>query len=260
MPKDRLETLTVMGPRANPESNGSTHTDPPAISTGTMASRQPPARRVERMTSPRMISPDGEPMQAQPDQPSTSTAPLRVMMLYDMDACHGPTGVTRHALAQLERLARRTDVALRLISGRMTHPDGLAYWASLEELPRSELPIRTRDLLRWWRIKPWPTIDWLAGPADWVYCPAEFAVPTRAGKTGRDQPRRIAAPAVPTPQESRTAVDCLWQSGADPFGLGVQHPSTDRSVPRVCGSSSLRAQRGRGPVLRAGQCARSVRR
>jgi glycosyltransferase involved in cell wall biosynthesis len=121
-------------------------------------------------------------MQAQPDQPSTSTTPLRVMMLYDMDACHGPTGVTRHALAQLERLARRPDVALRLISGRMTHPDGLAYWESLDELPRRELPIRTRDLLRWWRIKPWPAIDWLAGPADWVYCPAEFAVPTRGAK------------------------------------------------------------------------------
>ena len=39
---------------------------------------------------------------------------MRVVMLYDMDACHGPTGVTRHALAQLERLARRDDIALSL--------------------------------------------------------------------------------------------------------------------------------------------------
>ena len=100
-------------------------------------------------------------------------------MLYDMDACHGPTGVTRHALAQLERLARRDDVALRLISGRITHPDGLAYWESLNDLSRRELPIRTRDLLRWWRIKPWPPIEWLTGPADWIYCPAEYAVPSR---------------------------------------------------------------------------------
>jgi glycosyltransferase involved in cell wall biosynthesis len=102
-------------------------------------------------------------------------------MLYDMDACHGPTGVTRHALAQLERLSRRPDVALRLVSGRMAHPDGLAYWSSLGDLPRRELPIRTRDLLRWWRIKPWPPLDWI-GPADWVYCPAEYSIPARQAR------------------------------------------------------------------------------
>jgi alpha-1,3-rhamnosyl/mannosyltransferase len=105
--------------------------------------------------------------------------PLRVLMLYDMDACRGPTGVTRHALAQLERLSRRPDVSLRLISGRMTHPDGLAYWSSLGDLPRRELPIRTRDLLRWWRIKAWPPLDRFGGPADWVYCPAEYSIPVR---------------------------------------------------------------------------------
>ena len=49
----------------------------------------------------------------------------------------------------------------------------------LNSLSRRELPIRTRDLLRWWRIKPWPPIDWLTGPADWIYCPAEYAVPSR---------------------------------------------------------------------------------
>lgn len=103
-------------------------------------------------------------------------------MVYDMDACRGPTGVTRHALAQLERLSRRPDVALRLVSGRMTHPDGLAYWSSLGDLPRRELPIRTRDLLRWWRIAHWPPLDRLAGPADWVYSPAEYAIPVRGAR------------------------------------------------------------------------------
>ncbi len=82
-------------------------------------------------------------------------------------------------MAQLERLARRDDVALRLISGRIRHPDGLAYWESLDNVSRRELPFRTRDLLRWWRIKPWPPIDFLTGPADWVYCPSEYAVPSR---------------------------------------------------------------------------------
>ena len=36
---------------------------------------------------------------------------LRVALLFDMDACHAPTGVTRHALAQLDRLARRPEIA-----------------------------------------------------------------------------------------------------------------------------------------------------
>jgi alpha-1,3-rhamnosyl/mannosyltransferase len=97
-----------------------------------------------------------------------------------MDACHGPTGVTRHALAQLERLACRPGVALCVVTGRMTHPDGLAYWQSLEGRDRRELPLRTRDMLRWWRFKPWPPIEWWTGAVDWVYCPAEFFVPTRA--------------------------------------------------------------------------------
>ena len=89
-------------------------------------------------------------------------------MLYDMDACHGPTGVTRHALAQLERLAGRPDMALSLITGRMTHPDGWRF-GNRSEAPSRELPLRTRDILRWWRCKPWPPIEWWAGPLDWVY-------------------------------------------------------------------------------------------
>jgi glycosyltransferase involved in cell wall biosynthesis len=104
---------------------------------------------------------------------------LRVALLFDMDACYAPTGVTRHALAQLERLARRPGIAFRLLTGRMKHPDGLAYWESLELASKRELPLRTRDLLRWWRIKPWPPIEWWTGPIDWIYCPAEFFVPTR---------------------------------------------------------------------------------
>jgi alpha-1,3-rhamnosyl/mannosyltransferase len=103
-------------------------------------------------------------------------------MLYDMDACYAPTGVTRHALAQLERLRARHEIMFRLIAGRITHPDGLAYWESLEDLPRRELPLRTRDVLRWWRFKPWPPIEWWTGPIDWVYCPAEFLVATRGAR------------------------------------------------------------------------------
>jgi alpha-1,3-rhamnosyl/mannosyltransferase len=107
---------------------------------------------------------------------------MRVALIYDMDACRTPTGVTRHALAQLEELARRPDIALQVITGRMTEPDGLAYWESLASLSRRELPLRMRNALRWWRLKPWPPVDWWSGPADWVYCPSEYFVPTRRAR------------------------------------------------------------------------------
>src|SRR5258707_13792966 len=93
-------------------------------------------------------------------------AGLRVALVYDMDACRGPTGVTRHALAQLERLAQRDDVRLRVVSGRMSVPEGRAHWDSLGDLPRRTLPARTRDLLRLWRITGWPPIERWTGPVD----------------------------------------------------------------------------------------------
>jgi alpha-1,3-rhamnosyl/mannosyltransferase len=117
-----------------------------------------------------------------PETLPAETAALRVALLYDMDACHAPTGVTRHALAQLDRLARRPEIALTLLTGRMRHPDGLAFWESLELASRRELPVRTRNLLRWWRVKPWPPIEWWTGPLDWIYCPAEFFVPARQAR------------------------------------------------------------------------------
>ncbi len=134
---------------------------------GTGRGSPEPSGRDERLTESRSHSPDGDRIVAQPAPGLVLPVPLRVVMLYDMDACHGPTGVTRHALAQLERLARRNDVALRLISGRITHPDGLAYWESLNDLSRRELPIRV------WNQK-------LAGTAR-----IESTEPTRYGRGER---------------------------------------------------------------------------
>ncbi len=107
---------------------------------------------------------------------------MRIALFYDLDACNGPTGVTRHALAQLERLAHRRALALSVVTGRMTHPDGRAYWETLDQQNRRELPLRTRDVLRWWRLKPWPPIEWWTGPVDWIYCPAEYFVATRRAR------------------------------------------------------------------------------
>ena len=104
---------------------------------------------------------------------------LRLALVYDMDACREPTGVTRHALAQIEQFRKNPEIDLRLVSGRIAEPDGLAYWESLGALKRRELPIRTRDALRLWRIRPWPPIEWWSGPVDWVYSPAEYRLPAR---------------------------------------------------------------------------------
>jgi alpha-1,3-rhamnosyl/mannosyltransferase len=101
---------------------------------------------------------------------------MRIAWFYDMDACRDPTGVTRHALAQLERLARRPAVDLTVVSGRIAEPDGLACWERMEGRRRKELQLRTRDLLRYWRVASWPPLSFWTGPVDWVYCPAEFLV------------------------------------------------------------------------------------
>ena len=107
---------------------------------------------------------------------------MRVAWLYDMNACRSPTGVTRHALGQLDRLANRPDVALTVVAGRISEPDGLAYWERLEGLRRKELPLSTRNALRTWRMLGGPPVEWRTGPVDWVYCPSEMFVPTRRAK------------------------------------------------------------------------------
>jgi len=110
-------------------------------------------------------------------------SPLRVAWVFDMDGCRGPTGVTRHALSQLERLAKRPgEIALSAVSGRISEPDGLLYWERLGDLPRKEMPVRARNMLRWWRFNTWPPIEWWSGPVDWIYCPAEYDVAAKAAK------------------------------------------------------------------------------
>jgi glycosyltransferase involved in cell wall biosynthesis len=73
-------------------------------------------------------------------------------------------------------------VDLTVVAGRISEPDGLAYWERLDGLRRKELPISTRDALRFWRVAGWPPMEWRTGPLDWVYCPSEMFVPTRKAK------------------------------------------------------------------------------
>ena len=174
-----------------------------------------------------------------------------------MDACHGPTGVTRHALSQLERLIRRPEIALSVITGRITHPDGLAYWASLEGQARRELPLRTRDILRWWRLKPWPPIEWWAGPLDWIYCPAEFFVPTRRARravTSHDVLQTLQF----EPPRKRERLGRIFEAADLIFS--VSHFNTDRlleAFPVVPGPGGLCSQRRRRSVLRDGDRSRA---
>lgn len=107
---------------------------------------------------------------------------MKLALVYDMDALRGPTGVTRHAIAQLERLAKRPEIDLTLVSGRIREPDGLAFWERHERLRRRELPLSTRDMLRLWRLAGWPPAEWSTGPVDWVYSPAEYLIATKKAR------------------------------------------------------------------------------
>jgi alpha-1,3-rhamnosyl/mannosyltransferase len=80
-------------------------------------------------------------------------------------------------LALRHSLARFPDrVKLSLATGRIRETDSLALWESWDELPRFELPLSTRDMLRYWRFMSWPPLTAWTGAADWIYAPAEFPV------------------------------------------------------------------------------------
>ncbi len=109
-------------------------------------------------------------------------SPMTVAWVFDMNSCRSPTGVARHALGQLDRLAGRPEVDLTAVSGRISEPDGLARWERLDAHKRRQLPVSTRHALRIWRIAGGPPLEWWTGAVDWVYCPAEFHVPTRKAR------------------------------------------------------------------------------
>jgi len=106
-----------------------------------------------------------------------ASSPSRLVWFYCVDALRAPAGVSRHALAMRHELAGYPDrVRLALATGRIHDTDTLALWESWDELPRYELPVSTRHLLRYWRNLPWPPLTAWTGAADWIFAPAEFAV------------------------------------------------------------------------------------
>ncbi len=143
-----------------------------------------------------------------------------------MDACRSPTGVTRHALAQIDRLRNRGGIELFGL-GRMTSRTDQAYRESL----RTAASLRTRDALRWWRLTHWPPVEWWTGPVDWLYCPAEYGVPRRQARlavTSHDvlQNLRFNPGASASPARTRDWLARTF-AGADLI-LSVSHFNTAR--------------------------------
>jgi len=116
----------------------------------------------------------------------TTAESIALAWVYDLNACRRPTGVTRHALAQLERLTARADVDLTVVSGWIREPDGRIVWERLAEEPRPprriELPMELKTALRVWKLFGAPALDWWTGRVDWIYCPAELFVPARQAR------------------------------------------------------------------------------
>ena len=165
-----------------------------------------------------------------PKSPSTA---MRVALVYDMDGCRGPTGVTRHALAQLERLARRPEIGAdpgRGADDRARRPGLLGVARAPCRGASCRCGPATSCAGGGW---PWPPVEWWSGPVDWVYCPAEYVVADPSGAPRGDQPRRLAEPRYGSSRVRRAAGADVRPGRPDPVGLAVQHRAAPEGVPRA---------------------------
>lgn len=145
--------------------------------------------------------------------------PLSMVWFYDMDALRLPAGVTRHAVAMRHELAAMTSrVSLKLATGRVQEPNNLATWETWDDLPRVELPLSTRAMLRYWRLFQWPPITAWTGPTDWIYAPAELMVAkgkARLAVTSHD----IAQDLRWQPPRRKLLLDKLFQAADRVFSV-----------------------------------------
>lgn len=166
--------------------------------------------------------------------------PLSLAWFYDMDALRSPAGVTRHALAMRFELAKMPEqVKLQLATGRIREPDNLATWETWDDLPRRELPLTTRHMLRYWRLCDWPPLTTWTGPVDWIYTPAEMLVSkgkSRLAVTSHD----ILQDLKWQPPRRRALLDKLFQAADHVFS--VSHFNTIellKAYPRLEGRISV---------------------
>ena len=96
----------------------------------------------------------------------------------------GETGVGKHIKAMTGELASRPGVAARVLA-----PAG--DWRGLRvrdpahpllTLPADRYWAPRAVVEKVWSVAGFPPAEWWAGPADWVYCPAEAYVPTRVAR------------------------------------------------------------------------------
>ena len=92
----------------------------------------------------------------------------------------GVSGVGRHAISILERLALKEDFNVELLAAK----DDVAHCAGqlpsgLKSLKLRTLPWKRLPLERLWKAIGRPSVDRWLGETDWIYCPAETIVPTR---------------------------------------------------------------------------------
>ena len=143
-----------------------------------------------------------------------------------------PPGVTRHALAQLERLARRPGISFSVVTGRMTHPDGRAYWETLGEQARRELPVRTRDILPLVAGQALAADRLVDRPGRLGLLPGRVLRGDSPRQARRHQSRRLADPADSSPPES-----AIFSAGSSPGPTSscpsrIQHPAIARRPSR----------------------------
>ena len=156
---------------------------------------------------------------------------MRVAWLYDMDACRSPTGVTRHALAQLERLARRPEVALT--RGRRADAPSPTAWPTGSRSRRSAAQgaagARPATPCGGGGSRRGRPSSGGPGRSTGSTARPSMFVPTRKAEAGGDQPRRPAGPPVRRP---RTAGGLAQTSSRGPTWSSRSRGSTPSSCSR----------------------------
>ena len=163
-----------------------------------------------------------------------------------------PDGRDPHALAQLDRLRRRPEIDLRLVSGGSPSPTGWPTGSRSRSAPRraagadAERPaVVANQALAADRV-----VD-RAGRLGLQ--PGRVRRADPGGAPGGDQSRRLAGRPLRPAAGARAAGRVVRAGRPGPLGLAVQHGAAARRLPRLRGAGRVRPQRGRGPVLRAGR-------
>jgi glycosyltransferase involved in cell wall biosynthesis len=91
------------------------------------------------------------------------------------------TGVTKHFVHMVRGLAELPDVQLQQLTARRElDSSGRMEGSLLRDLPTVGHPGSRRLMEKLWAIFNAPKVDRWIGPTDWIYCPAEAYVASRA--------------------------------------------------------------------------------